>query len=155
MKHFYLLLILFLVIGCSDKGAIKVVPIHGTVTQDGKPVEGAMVVLSPKSDENRSASGITDSAGNFEVLTLGATENGAMPGEYAVLVSKHILVDAAGKEIPEQNDIAYNPNATATSPPIKKAVLPKKYNDSSKPLFTVEVKTGRNDPLVLELDGKN
>jgi hypothetical protein len=154
MKHFYLLLILFLVIGCSDKGAIMVVPIRGTVTQAGKPVERAMVVLSPKSDENRNASGITDSAGNFEVLTLGATKNGAMPGEYAVLVSKYILVDANGKEIPEQKSVKYDPTATATttSPPIKKAVLPKKYNDSSKPLFTVEVKSGKNEPLVLELE---
>ncbi|MDR3109589.1 MAG: hypothetical protein LBU65_07880 [Planctomycetaceae bacterium] len=153
MKHFELILILILIflVGCSDN-SIKVVPIHGTVTQAGKPVEGAMVVLSPKSDENRSASGITDSAGNFEVLTLGAMKNGAMPGEYAVLISKHILVDANGREIPEQKDTAYNPMSTATQPPIKKAVLPKKYNDSSKPLFTVEVKTGRNDPLVLELE---
>ena len=61
------------------------VPVSGTVTLDGKPVEGATVTFHLIGDdkEGRPATGQTDKAGAFRLKT--GNEDGARPGEYKVV----------------------------------------------------------------------
>jgi len=61
------------------------VPVTGVVTVDGKPVEGATVTFITE-DGKQSASGQTDSSGNFSLSDSG--KPGARPGSYKVIVTK-------------------------------------------------------------------
>jgi len=76
-----------LLAGCGGPGAVKTVPVTGTVTLDGNPVEGATVSFAPQATEGRTAVGVTDSQGKFKLNTAGAGA-GAMPGKYNVAISK-------------------------------------------------------------------
>jgi hypothetical protein len=80
--------------GCGSRGGNlpKTVPAAGVVTLDGKPVDGAQVVLVPAADgatTGTGAYGTTDSSGRFSVRAY-AEKEGAIPGEYLVQVSKTI-----------------------------------------------------------------
>ena len=77
------------VLGCgggTGEGPATV-PVTGTVTLDGTPVEGATVSFSPEDKANRAATGLTDSDGRFELGTI-QPGDGAMPGSYKVAISK-------------------------------------------------------------------
>ncbi len=74
--------------GCQDPH--RPVPVAGTVTLDGVPVEGAMVsFIREGSDgkEGRMAYGNTDATGQFRLTTL-QPNDGALPGSYRVIVTK-------------------------------------------------------------------
>src|SRR5687767_5188166 len=75
--------------GCD--GRRTPVAVSGTVTLDGKPVEGATVTFHLVGDdtEGRPATGQTDKTGTFRLTTGG--EDGARPGEYKVVVVKSVL----------------------------------------------------------------
>jgi hypothetical protein len=69
------------------------VPVSGTVTLAGKPVEGATVTFHVRGDdkEGRPAIGQTDKTGTFRLKT--GNEDGARPGEYKVVIIKNVLAD--------------------------------------------------------------
>jgi hypothetical protein len=75
--------------GCgSSSGTI---PVHGTVTLDGKPLPGAVIIyqpndVSPKTP-SRNAQGTIMLDGTYS-LTSFQTGDGAFPGEYTVLITK-------------------------------------------------------------------
>jgi hypothetical protein len=67
--------------------------VHGTVTFNGKPVEGATVTFVPKEGATgepkpQAATAITDSNGRYAIGTF-ASGDGAIPGEYLVKVTKY------------------------------------------------------------------
>jgi hypothetical protein len=68
--------------GCSRGKPVRV---HGSVTLDDKPLAGATVVFQPVENTGRSAGGLTDTLGNFDLTTF-RTGDGALPGEYRVTV---------------------------------------------------------------------
>jgi len=107
------------------------VPIVGTLTLDGEPVEGVSVILSPRDRENgRVAGGITDRHGKFTVTTGTATMvNGAVPGEYDVTFSKMEIEE--GSSLEEPNWLY---------------VIPQKYRNT---------RTSGLAPITVEPDGKN
>jgi hypothetical protein len=72
-------------VGC-DSASEKPVPAGGKVTLKGKPVEGAMVTFSSKSG-GRSATGKTEADGSFKLSSIN-TNDGAVPGEFLVTISK-------------------------------------------------------------------
>ncbi|WP_425615072.1 hypothetical protein NA78x_004961 [Anatilimnocola sp. NA78] len=86
-----LVITLLLVSGCGPRGPV-VVPVTGTVTLDGTPVEGASVMFMPVAAGAAPAGGTlpavgkTDKDGKFELETDG--KKGAVEGDYAVVVSK-------------------------------------------------------------------
>jgi hypothetical protein len=90
------LLIAALGCGPSTGHLPKTVPAAGVVTLDGKPVDGAQVVLVPNGDASTGAYGTTDASGKFSLRAF-AEKDGAIPGDYKVQVSKTIEVrlDAA------------------------------------------------------------
>ena len=78
MRHRYagfslLLVVASLAIGCNRGPAPpKLVPVHGTVTLDGKPLPGAAVTFVPVGNtQGTGASGYTDQDGKYEVLDRG------------------------------------------------------------------------------------
>ena len=82
----------FLFVGCGGEklppDLPKLYPTKVVVIQDGKPLEGANVVLLPKDPDNRwGAAGQTDSSGVVEFYTEGRYR-GVPEGEYQLTVSK-------------------------------------------------------------------
>jgi hypothetical protein len=118
--------------GCGSPGP-TLHPVSGSCTFDGKPCEGATVVLQRVGGEAGTPvpSGTVTADGTFTVTTHphGA---GAPPGEYVVLVSWY---PADGRSLG-------NP----------KNKLPAKYEDPGKtPLPKVTIKPGPNDLGTLAL----
>jgi len=79
--------------GCGGKGShLKTVAAGGTVTHNGKPVEGATVNFFPADpNSGKAAGGTTDAAGKFTLQTFvggTTTANGALVGDYKVTVAK-------------------------------------------------------------------
>jgi hypothetical protein len=102
-RIFYALTLLATIfaVGCSDDGTLKTVNVSGTVTLDGKPVEGAMLTFEPVTEgEGYSAFGATDASGRYKLQTsYGKAEAGTTPGKYKVTISKSQAVDDAGNPI--------------------------------------------------------
>jgi hypothetical protein len=73
----------------------KTVPASGVVTLDGKPLDGAQVILVPDGPAATGAFGTTDSSGRFSLRAYDEKE-GAIPGSYKVQVSKTIEVKLEG-----------------------------------------------------------
>jgi hypothetical protein len=87
---FPFLLALSLLLGCGGRAGLPgLVPVAGTVTLNGEPVEGALISFAPTSSDSnaRSASAITDKNGKFVGSTLDYND-GMQPGEYQVFITK-------------------------------------------------------------------
>ena len=78
--------------GCGER-LPETVPVHGTVTWQGKPLTDGRVVLHPKhageGAPRRPATALLDDQGRYRVSTF-RTGDGAMPGEYYVLVHSYL-----------------------------------------------------------------
>ena len=124
--------------GYSQRANIeKVVPAAGTLTYQGKPLEGYQVTLLP-TDGRRPATGITDAAGKF---TLGTNNvgDGAPPGAHRVAI-----VWSAPRPAGVMSQVTINDNpATLPKPKVK---IPEKYTDPEKSGITLDVpKRGSRD----------
>ncbi len=85
-------LLLGLTTGCGER-LPEVVPVYGTVTWKGRPLVDGTVMLHPKhpadGQPRRPATGLLDEQGMYRVSTF-RTGDGAMPGEYYVLVHSYL-----------------------------------------------------------------
>ena len=136
--------LLFAAAGCNSRRTP--VPVSGTVTLDGKPVEGATVTFHLLGDdkEGRPATGQTDTTGTFHLKT--GNDDGARPGEYKVVITKNVLADPNLK-MPDFPDTAEGRNQREhflwkhfgddKSP--YKNVLPDKYGDLKATPLTCKV----------------
>ncbi len=86
--------------GCGGT-SLGTVPVQGTVTIDGNPVEGVTIVFNPDDAGGRAASGRTDASGNY-TLTTEINGDGALPGGYKITVSKVEVEE--DDTLPEQVD---------------------------------------------------
>jgi hypothetical protein len=125
--------------GCG--GGPVLVGITGTVTLDGKPVEGASVTFMPQF-AGQPALGTTDAAGKF-TLTTHPHGRGAMPGTHKVTVRKvettGFLTDGEGLSggvAPEGIQETWH--------------TPKRYADPETSDLTIEVESGMA-PVEIEL----
>lgn len=73
-------------VGCGDSKPATY-PVTGVVTLDGKPVADATITFVGESPEN-SAATKTKADGTYEIATYEAGD-GALPGDYKVMVSKY------------------------------------------------------------------
>src|SRR5437868_14394834 len=71
--------------GCGGKD--RPVKVEGVVTLDGNPVDSAVVLFNPVDAQGRQATGMTGSDGVFH-LTTNAPGDGAIPGDYKVVVRR-------------------------------------------------------------------
>jgi hypothetical protein len=130
--------------GCSPAG-VRVFPVTGTITYQGKPVENALVSFVPESPESRGASAMTESNGQFIVVAQGAKENGAMAGEYKIIVTKLIEIDDSGNEVIRKPVGEYNPNNEQVEIRYEqKNLLPEKYAKRETTDLKVTVEKKKN-----------
>jgi len=130
--------------------ATKTVPVSGTVTYNGQPVEGAEVAFLPQenSPDARAARGITGPDGSFTLKTFfnkDVDAAGARPGEYTVTVSKF---EAPGGMTLEQWDRAQM--QPGGGPPLRHLV-PERYNNARTSDLTVRVERDGENDFALEL----
>lgn len=151
MRHLISVLVLTMVsacLGCNKEMRLEgTVKVTGTVTFQGKPLEGASVAFSPI-DMGRAASGKTDATGRFQLTSLKA-DDGAMPGKYNVSVSKvevenAMTADEAMKWFKEHSGPPPGGN-------IKNA-LPDKYKDVKTSGLTAEVTEGGANDFTFSLE---
>lgn len=156
-KFFVCLAALGLLVGCSGGGGADVgaVSVSGTVTLDGQPVEGATVAFSPAGQGARSASGKTDGSGKFTLTSVEAGD-GAVPGSYAVVITK-ITGGAAmqdprgqgGELTPEQQKAIME--AAQGKTPEEKNELPEKYAKADTSGLTAEVSGDGGNEFTFDL----
>lgn len=119
--------------GCNRKP--QPVPVHGTVTLDGKPVAAAAVMFEPVAG-GPVGSAVTDAQGVYTLMT--ANQAGAFPGQYRATVVKQITTGV---------------NADETVGPLGPQIqwiVPQRYNNAKTAELTVDVQAGQQDyPLVL------
>jgi hypothetical protein len=122
--------------GCSEaeSNRLATVPVSGSVSFNGKPAAGAMVVLHPKNAAPQAlpARGFAGPDGSFALTTYEATD-GAVPGEYAVTVTLY-------QPVRQGDSIQPGPN-----------VLPPRYADPTTTDLTVRVAEGAARLPALEL----
>ncbi len=136
-----------LLAGCDDgyapKAIIeKVVPVSGTLSYQGRPLEYFQVTLQPDGGQ-RTAVGVTDAAGKF---TLGTNKagDGAPPGPCKISVNfvGPPVEDTAGLE-PGIEDPSKLPK-----PPVK---LPAKFGNPETSGLVLDIPAGGVSDLKLDL----
>lgn len=143
---FVLIVTTLSLVGCSKSGLDGLVPVSGTVTYKGKPVEGADLVFNPES-EGRAASAKSDASGKFHVTTLDP-QDGAKPGNYKVAISKKEMINPMTAE--EAEDWFHK--HSGPPPPRKiKNELPEKYADEKTSGLTATVTESGSNDLSFEL----
>ena len=115
----FLVLGLLIISGCGGKGGG--ITVSGTVTLQGKPVEGVAVMLSPET--GRPITGSTDASGKFTLQ--------APAGSYKVAISK------TKTRVPPGVDPEANPDAVTIE-----YLTPQKYASPMTSGLTLEVKPG-------------
>lgn len=148
-------------LGCGGNAGLEgLVKVSGTVTYQGRPVEGATVSFRPV-DGTRAASGRTDSYGRFYLTSLHPGD-GAFPGAYKVSISKVEDTDPAHQVTAEEfaSMVAGGkaPPRGPTRPNQSKATgglvyhVPEKYLDADQSNLTAEVTANGENEFVFDLD---
>lgn len=158
VNQWFCLFPLFAVLGCGPSAPQlpDLVPVSGTVTYDGKPLDNASVTFSPMDGGKAGygASGFTDASGKYTVETAagdGKTKPGAVPGKYGVKISRMVKPDGSVWK-PDPKDPSIGPMTFGA-----REELPEEYSmqprlnaevskDKSVHDFTL-VKKGKFDPL--------
>ncbi len=129
--------------GCGGAGGSatgpKTYPVSGTVTQGGKPVDGA-TILFVSTDGKKSATGKTDASGRY-TLTTTKSGDGAVAGQYKVAITKFDAGQVAAADISDPNYAPPDPNKPA---PVAKNLLPEKYASPETSGLTATVKESSN-----------
>lgn len=73
--------------GCSAESRVKLVPVVGTVTQGGKPLEGAALSFIPDPGNADSTAGTASSGPTGYYAAKWLTRTGLAPGHYQVLIT--------------------------------------------------------------------
>lgn len=127
--------------GCKPKSNLNgLVPCEGKITFKGEACSGARISFSPigNGGNQRAASGVTDSAGVFKMITL-QPDDGVFPGEYTVTITKYEFLKTENKPQTEDTE----------SPPLKQEnKLPAKYADTQQSCLVITVpESGKKDVL--------
>lgn len=152
-------------VGCSKGPKLPTVSVSGTVSYQGKPLEGAQIGFVPPSSDGKSANGVTDAQGNFTLQTyLGGTSqaSGAMPGDYTVVIRKDEGAIAgagpAGTGPPPprsseemRKEMQERSSGQLKAPPGPKLLTPQKYASSATSPLKATVKPSGNEPFKFDL----
>jgi len=144
---------LTLTIVASGCGPAKT-SVEGTVTLDGKAVEGALVSFIPDGDGAQPAQGETDKDGHFKIKTNNI--DGVAHGKYKVTITKTKAMEGPGNGL--QGADAYKAMMakgqlnTTTRSAVPKSELPAKYSSAETSGLNCTVPTAGQ--LKFELSGK-
>ena len=130
-----LLVLPILVAGCGKKGSL--VPLCGTVTLDGRPLDNATVHFIAQDSGCRDALGSTDADGVFHLSTF-KSGDGAFPGKYKVVV--HPVAQADADVVTVSPWARVQPGATAGRRPNRQSVtLPPRYCQPDQTILAQDV----------------
>lgn len=134
--------------GCDRSGGL--VPVAGTVTLDGAPLEGAIVQFHPQSGVKGNGGGATSNAVGVFTLLSPQGRKGIFPGDYSVTVSCRKLSAKAEQQVEEAQASGITPMVPDSE---MKDVVPKVYaKPESSPLRVTVGATGADVPV--EIDSK-
>ncbi len=148
--------------GCASEVGIPTYPVTGTVTQKGKPVEGAIVAFTPR-EVGSSASGVTDASGVY-TLTTRSSGDGAAVGKYMITISKYDKKPPAKappvsnketdpSDITNEYPDGYNEmQAAEIAAAVSKNLLPAKYSQTATSNLEAEVKSTGNNKFDFTVD---
>jgi hypothetical protein len=137
----------FWVLWSSEPIPDGIIYMEGAVTLDGKPVNGASIVLHPRHGAGAAAGGLTNAKGKFTVTTgMLPQGSGAKAGEYDITFSKVAVEKSDFSKSPSAPTPQHAATHNRTQIPAKTYIIPEKYG---KP------KTSGLAPIVVELNGKN
>ena len=123
-------IIVLLAVGCGGPG-YPLAKVSGTVSMNGKPLPGAILMFSPSEGQpGPSSSGKSDSEGNFELMTIDLDHPGAVPGQHRVTIT---TATASGDDERAK---------------ISREIVPPKYRDGS---FKFEVPTEGTEVANIEI----
>jgi hypothetical protein len=137
--------------GCG--GPEKTVTVTGTVTHNGKPVEGLVVAFVPQIQTKTGAStGETDENGKYELTVASTGSSGAVVGTHKVWVS---LPREPPQPVAKEERARLRKEKKKVTPATEKqpadiAAILKKYGSLAKTPLTVEVKGGERIDLQLD-----
>ena len=143
--------------GCGKPG-IGAIPVSGSVTVNGKPMEGVLVQFMPESPGGRAASGTTNAEGVFN-LTTEEYRDGAIPGMYKVAVTKREMEDDGLSNItvdpndPASMDAIYSQANTRTQTKSFNVIADKWGSTSTSNLSAEVVKGQDNSSFLFEVTG--
>jgi hypothetical protein len=124
--------------GCSGgTGLSGMAPVTGKVTYKDQPVDGAIISFIGEGT-TRTATAVSSADGSYKLMTLDV--EGAMPGQYTVVVDKTESSAGASKLVTMEE--AEKVNALPVAAP--KKLLPEKYGDPTKTPLKFPVKDGPN-----------
>jgi len=144
-------------VGCGSD-LPKTVPVTGTVTLDGKPLEGATVNLL-SDEKSLPAGGTTDESGNFTIKTTVGDKvvDGAVVGTHKVAVTKTsssgpaVEMDLeAQKKMMEQMTV----NPAITSNVKVEDLVPAKYKNPLQSGLVANVTQDGPNQITLELTSR-
>jgi len=115
--------------GAKGPGGVRLYPVGGTLTQGGKPLEGA-IVRFVSADGKHFAVGTTDASGKYS-LTTSKSGDGAPAAEYQVAVDKFPGTPEAASKAASDDRL-----------PTPKSLLPPKYSNPKMSGFSASVKEG-------------
>jgi hypothetical protein len=112
----YLCILAIFFSGCGAREApLELVPVAGTVTWEGQPLEGAMVHFLPIEETPGVGGRTRTKQDGIFVITYGKGGNGLPPGTYRVVISKKVLLD--GSEPPGDLNTSDNTLTKESLPP--------------------------------------
>ena len=134
--------VLLCAIGCgAQPGADATARVSGTVTLNGKPIEGVSIAFVPTS--GRPASGITNASGQFTLSTFG-NGDGAVLGSHKV-----VLAEPPDDAQPMPGEPGWEKWKN------RKARFAKKYADPELSGFTAEVGTGKKNVFTFDMTSQS
>jgi len=130
-KNAVAFLLCSLVVGCSKSSPNlpPLVPVTGTITWEGKPLVGAMVLYIPQPGApGQGGTARTDADGKYTLTAMVRNEPGVAAGPYKVMISTPLM------------DEGYTPEPNA--PPFTKVLIPEQYGHREKTILTADVSPG-------------
>jgi hypothetical protein len=127
--------------------------VRGRVTLDGTPVAGAAVTFVPIGPRGHPASGPTDANGVFRLTTF-KQEDGALRGEYKVVVTKTDALAPPPEAEPGNAESVKNHYKALKSKRSSKQALPAVYGDAAKTPLRCAVPPDGEVTLPLESSAK-
>jgi len=155
--------------GCSGGGTANTVPVKGTVKLGGAAVPGAAVTFTP-TGAGTVATGITNAQGEFSLQTFVAGD-GAIPGEYKVVISKsqvqqsstttkstaddpsaaYAAAEASGANVGGKENFAAPAGSAAATGAGAQDLLPAKYKSVDTTDLTAKVEKGKDNNFPFDL----
>ncbi len=119
-------LIVALLAGCNSSDFPPTMPVSGTVTMAGKPLERLSISFQLEGAAARTGFGVTNEKGEFQISTFDQND-GALLGTHTVTISDLPEKSAAAEKNTDPTALYGQPGGMFGKPVKKKSRIPEKY----------------------------